>query len=238
MGWSRIELHCHSRYSIDGLPEPADILKRARMLGISAVAVTDHNTMDGYIEAADAGISGVELVPAMEIDTRDGEVLALFIKEPVPRDLSLEETVSAVREQGGLAVCPHPFDRSRKNSCFPDRHDPALWDAIEVLNAASKDVASFERARRFAAEHDIPMLVGSDAHTLAGLGSAVVLFRADSGPVSADAFKDALRSGKLGFEGKVFGRHVRLWEDAAKRAKGAGGFVELFFRTLERRLLL
>jgi len=238
LGWSRVEFHCHSSCSFDGLPAPTDVLLRAKGLGISAVAITDHNTMDGYFRARDAGVPGVVLIPGMEIDTRDGEVLALFIDRPISSELSVEDTVREIRGQGGLAICPHPFDRSRKNSCFPDRHDPSLWDAMEVLNAASKDVESFERARLFSRTHGIAQVASSDAHTLVGLGSAAALIHVEPAPVTADKIRAALECGMVGFEGRAFCMFRRLWEDVAKRARGRSRAFENLVRTADRRFAL
>ncbi|HDH96320.1 MAG TPA: PHP domain-containing protein, partial [Proteobacteria bacterium] len=196
------------------------------------------NTMDGCMKAREAGVRDVILICGMEIDTRDGEVLAIFIEEPIPSGLSVEETVRLIREQGGIVVCPHPFDRSRKNACFPDRHDPALWDAMEVLNAASKDAASFERAARFSKEHGIVQVASSDAHTLVGLGSAAMLIHSESSTLTPDEIKAALRSGAVGFEGRVFCRFERFWEDVAKRARGRSGIFERAVRSADRRFAL
>jgi predicted metal-dependent phosphoesterase TrpH len=42
-----VELHCHSLFSVDGLFTPEEIAERAAAAGIAALALTDHNTLDG-----------------------------------------------------------------------------------------------------------------------------------------------------------------------------------------------
>ena len=65
----RIDLHVHTATS-DGTYRPAEIVSLAAGLGLSAVAITDHDTAAGYREAAEAGVRfGLEVVPGIEIST-------------------------------------------------------------------------------------------------------------------------------------------------------------------------
>ena len=228
----RAELHCHSRRSADGLPEPVDLLRRAALRGIAVLAITDHDTMAGLREARAAGLAAPLLVPAMEVSTLDGEVLALFVEEEIPPGLPLARAVERVRGQGGLAVCPHPFDAGRGNSCDPGRHDPALWDAVETVNAASKDPRARARAEDFARKHGLPELAGSDAHTLWALGRATTLLDLEP-PLALGAVRQALAKGSLRIDGGLYPARVRLWQDAAKRARGTA--LDGVARALDRR---
>jgi predicted metal-dependent phosphoesterase TrpH len=73
-----IDLHTHSTAS-DGTLRPAEVIREAHRLGLRAVAIADHDTTDGLPEAADeAARLGVELVPAVELNT-DGADLDLHI---------------------------------------------------------------------------------------------------------------------------------------------------------------
>lgn len=66
----RIDLHTHSRVS-DGTESPAELVRAARAAGLDVVALTDHDTADGWDEAAEAAhAAGIELVPGMEVSTR------------------------------------------------------------------------------------------------------------------------------------------------------------------------
>jgi 3',5'-nucleoside bisphosphate phosphatase len=65
----RIDLHTHSRVS-DGTDSPAELVRAARAAGLDVVALTDHDTADGWPEAVDAAReAGIELVRGMEIST-------------------------------------------------------------------------------------------------------------------------------------------------------------------------
>ncbi|MDT0202077.1 PHP domain-containing protein [Nocardioides sp. AE5] len=66
----RIDLHTHSRAS-DGTDSPADLVRAAAGAGLDVLGITDHDTSDGWDEAARAaGDVGIELVRGMEISTR------------------------------------------------------------------------------------------------------------------------------------------------------------------------
>lgn len=79
----RIDLHIHTTAS-DGSVPPAETVALAKELGLAAIAVTDHDTVDGVQEAVDAGNAlGIEIIPGVEFsaDYRGGRahILGLFI---------------------------------------------------------------------------------------------------------------------------------------------------------------
>ena len=64
---NKIDLHTHTTAS-DGTLTPTELVAHARELGLSTVAITDHDTMNGVAEAQTAGERlGVEVIPGMEI---------------------------------------------------------------------------------------------------------------------------------------------------------------------------
>lgn len=68
----RVDLHTHSRVS-DGTDSPAQLVRSAKAAGLDVVALTDHDTADGWAEAADSAREvGITLVRGMEISTRFG----------------------------------------------------------------------------------------------------------------------------------------------------------------------
>ena len=74
----RIDLHVHTTAS-DGTASPAEAVKLAREAGLSAIAITDHDTVSGYAEAAEAGEKyGVEVVPGIEISTKYGRAVHIL----------------------------------------------------------------------------------------------------------------------------------------------------------------
>jgi 3',5'-nucleoside bisphosphate phosphatase len=82
----RIDLHTHSRVS-DGTQAPEELVHAAAAAGLDVVALTDHDTADGWDEAAEAAVAaGVTLVPGMEISTRHsggrGVHLLAYLPDP------------------------------------------------------------------------------------------------------------------------------------------------------------
>jgi 3',5'-nucleoside bisphosphate phosphatase len=69
-----IDLHTHTTFS-DGTSTPTELLEEAAELGLSAIAVTDHDTVDGLPEALAAGERlGVRVVPGVEINCEHEQV--------------------------------------------------------------------------------------------------------------------------------------------------------------------
>lgn len=69
---SRLDLHLHTTYSDGSLP-PADVLALAQKAGVTALAITDHDMVDGLPEAFEAGARlGIEVIPGVEISSRYG----------------------------------------------------------------------------------------------------------------------------------------------------------------------
>lgn len=88
-----IDLHVHSTAS-DGTFTPTELVAEAKRCGLSAFALTDHDTVDGISEALAAGeASGLEVIPGVELSTEYNEteihVVGLFI-DPANTDLQAE----------------------------------------------------------------------------------------------------------------------------------------------------
>lgn len=74
----RIDLHVHTTAS-DSTASPAEAVRLAKEAGLSAIAITDHDTVSGYAEAAEAGKAlGVEVVPGIEISTKYGRAVHIL----------------------------------------------------------------------------------------------------------------------------------------------------------------
>ena len=119
------------------------------------------------------------VIPGEEVKTKgQGEVIGLFLREEIPRGLSFEDTIAAIREQGGLVYLPHPFDRRH---AIPDpatlhRHLAEI-DVLEVYNARLLKETYNDEALRFARKYNLLQGAGSDAHVLPGLGTGAVQMR-------------------------------------------------------------
>jgi len=191
------DLHMHTDHSHDCATPVEVLLATARAQGLGAIAVTDHNEISGALEAAAQGPEyGVKVIVAEEVKTADqGEIIGLFLRERIPRGMTLAETVAAIRDQDGLVYVPHPFDRMHS---VPDyEHLLTIVEDIDAMEVYNPRVAigSFnEEAERFAAKYRIVAGAGSDAHVAAGLGSTRVRLRDFDGP---EEFLESLRDAEI-----------------------------------------
>ena len=169
------DLHVHSHHSADcGVPV-ADLLARARELGIDVLAICDHNSVAGGLEGrALASRYGVRVIVGEEVKTAEGELIGLFLEETIPGGMSFAETIAAIRAQEGVVYVPHPFDRLHfVPSRAVLRDNVAGLDVVEVFNSRLAFPAFNETAERFARRYRIAAAAGSDAHVLPGLGTAM-----------------------------------------------------------------
>jgi predicted metal-dependent phosphoesterase TrpH len=195
--WITCDLHTHTSWSHDCLVEPVELLDHAEGQGLGALAVTDHNAFSGALEAMElAQDRDLIVIPGEEVKTdAQGEVIGLFLSEEIPRGLSFEDTIAAIREQGGLVYLPHPFDRMH---AIPDaatlhRHLADI-DVFEVYNARLLFEQYNDEALRFARKYNLTMGSGSDAHVLQGLGTGGVRMRAFNDP---EEFLVSLRTAEV-----------------------------------------
>lgn len=214
-----IDPHVHSEGSYDG-SEPVElILEQAAEVGLDAVAITDHDTIAESRRAADlASDYGLVGMPGVEVSTAHGHLLALGVDELPPVGAPFEPTVQAIRDSGGAAVVPHPFQRSRHG--VRKRHLDDC-DALEVYNAWLFTGYRNRRARRFAARYGYPGVAGSDAHSANWVGRAytdVEIEGVDSvRRVDADDIVHALRREPA----DIHGRHAPIHRSAYHYSKCA-----------------
>jgi predicted metal-dependent phosphoesterase TrpH len=109
-----VDPHVHSEGSYDG-HEPVElILEHAAEIGLDAVVITDHDVIRDSKRAAEiAREYGLIGIPGVEVSTAHGHLLAIGVDRMPPRGRSYAETVRRIHEQGGVAIVPHPFQRSR-----------------------------------------------------------------------------------------------------------------------------
>ena len=193
----RFDLHVHSNCS-DGRDAVETILRAAVRRGLFGLSITDHDTLRGSEKAMriirEEGLELV-LIPGAEVTTSEGHLLCLGIEELVPRGLSPEETAELAREQGGIAIVPHPYHPFRHAiGRIPD------CDAVEVYNSKHLFGIANARARMGARKRHLPMVAGSDSHFAATVGLGVTdIQAADSEEAVA-----AIREGRT----RVIGRRT------------------------------
>jgi predicted metal-dependent phosphoesterase TrpH len=164
----RVDPHVHTYRSGHSLLKPKDIARIAKRKGIGAVAITDHDVIEGAFDLS-------KLYPTVigeEVSTDEGDIIGLFLTGHVPRGPALE-VMDSIRSQGGLVVIPHPFDSFRKEAVNSEEICSKA-DIIEVFNSRVVRSEDNTRADSFAESRSLPKIAGSDAHTSLEIGRSWV----------------------------------------------------------------
>jgi predicted metal-dependent phosphoesterase TrpH len=178
----RADLQLHSDLG-DGLNSPEEILDAAEAVGLDIIALTDHDDIRGSFLLRDLATkrrSGVTVVTGIEVTTRSGHLLALFVEDEIAMFRPLPETVIAIHRAGGLAIVPHPLsyltfslgDRALRS--LAARGDTVSFvDGIELRNPSYAGRVRGERARHLN-EHVLRVAEtgSSDAHHAKLVGTA------------------------------------------------------------------
>ena len=227
------DLHLHTHYSADACGSPEAMVAAAKHKGLSGIALTDHNTCDavdyltrkGLIRKDGFAVDGFLIIPGVEVSTADGHLLCLGTTLPQMKGLPASDVVAAVRERGGIAVAPHPFDRFRAGIRQEVLDDLDLA-AIETFNAAvtfksfNTDAASYATRRGLAAtagsdaHHDSAAGISSTAYDLTELSVAALLEAVPKGgTLNANylPFREAMK--------KNFGNWFRIFNTSPKKLK-------------------
>jgi predicted metal-dependent phosphoesterase TrpH len=192
------DLHCHTSASFDSLADPRTVARVARARGITHLAVTDHERIDGALRARDAAVPGLVVIVGEEVRTAGGDLVCLFLEEPIPPGLPASEAIARVRAQGGLVGIPHPFDRYRGSMGKAEHAIEGLLglvDWIEAFNARVVFREGNERAAELARTAGIPGVAVSDAHTTLEIGVAATRLEGD--PSSPAGLLAALPTARL-----------------------------------------
>jgi predicted metal-dependent phosphoesterase TrpH len=218
-----LDLHCHTSASFDCLASPESQVHAAATRGLTHLAITDHDRIDGALRARDAAPDGLTIIIGEEVKTADGDLIAVFLERAVAPGRSARETIAEVREQGGLVGIPHPFDRYRGSMLNDPRLEAigGMVDWVEAHNARVVSGTGNEQAAAFALELGLPGVAASDAHSTLEVGVAYNVVEIDPG--TPEGLLAALSTLEL-----VRGRatyFVRLWTPVAKgiqRIRGNG----------------
>ncbi len=189
------DLHIHTRYSHDSFMDPARVVRVARMRGLSAIAVTDHNTIRGGLLAREANPGGdFEVIVGAEIRTEYGDVLGLFLDREIAAR-RFDDVVEEIHAQGGLAVLAHPYRRYLS----PERLAGRV-DLIEGFNSRSRRQAN-ALSMQLGRTSGKGTVGGSDAHTYAEIGRGVTIY-------AGSEIEKALRAGQTAGEGRESNYYV------------------------------
>ncbi|HLN89155.1 MAG TPA: PHP-associated domain-containing protein, partial [Candidatus Binatia bacterium] len=172
----------------------------AKRNGLNAVAVTDHNQLEGAFKIAKE--TDFLVIPGMEVSSADGHIVALNVQELISRGLSAAETVTRIHRAGGVAIACHPFVLFK--GCLKDKVC-STFDAIEIINArAFPFKRSVQKATETAERLKLPRVAGTDAHYGPQIGLGYTLIEASE--PSVEAITKAIVEGNC----QPFGKAVPL----------------------------
>ena len=168
------DFHIHTRFSRDSILTEEKFIKVAIERGLTHVAITNHNNVEGAIavrdKVAELGLSDkLTVIPGEEVSTADGEVVGIFLTKTIPRGLSANETADEIHRQGGLVSVPHPFDPFRgshiREGPLRNLADVGKIDMLEIFNCRVTFQRHNEEAAAFANRYGIPGIAASDSHS-------------------------------------------------------------------------
>jgi predicted metal-dependent phosphoesterase TrpH len=165
----KVDLHTHSTASPDGGITEVQYRKALESGLLDCIAVTDHNRID-YAQSLQASL-GEQIIVGEEIMSSGGEIIGLFLTSVIPAGLTPQETITQIKDQGGLVYVPHPFETIRKG-LHPGILDELVdhIDAIEVCNGRAFIQNRSEQAVVWARLNHVVPIASSDAHGFHGLG--------------------------------------------------------------------
>ncbi|MBZ6495553.1 PHP domain-containing protein [Natrinema longum] len=188
-----VDLHAHTRFfhgrrSLGDRYDPLGVrllTELAARRGLDGVATTNHDYYTPFDPAPD-----VATLPGIEITTDRGHVLVVGPDPPratKPGALSPAEAVALAHDRDCAAIVAHPF----RNSTVRELED-VPFDAIEVNG---KHPRSQPLVEALAAERDLPLVGGSDAHYPFEVGRAYTVVEADR--LTPESVVDAIRDGRV-----------------------------------------
>jgi len=178
-----VDLHTHTRHgSSCSYMEPVDLLRQARLVGLDAVCITEHNVpWDLSSLRALAPRGPPRVFAGMEVSTELGDVLVFGANGVPPGIGRAEELRALVDRAGGVMIAAHPFRRffvpGVQASVEEALASPLfeLVDAVEVFNGGGS-----RREQEFAIEVVsrllLPAVAGSDSHAPHTIGCCYTAF--------------------------------------------------------------
>jgi predicted metal-dependent phosphoesterase TrpH len=222
----KADLHVHTRFSKDSLSDVKEVLDAGIKSGMGAIAITDHDEIQGALEAARIAKHRklpIQVIVGEEVSTDKGDLLVYFLKERIAPG-KLEDALAEARRQKAVCSSAHPYDFARHGIALERLPGKLLAQigCVEAFNARVILPEQNARAMKFALAHGKPILAGSDAHHPSEIGGAYVEFDGTT-PLYAASLLNAPR--KIG--GKAASPMVRIHTRYAVLRKKLHGIFPL-----------
>lgn len=210
------DLHIHSIYSYDATTTVRAILKQAADVGLNVIAVTDHNEMHGSLEAHElAPKYGIEAIPAVEVTTKEGHLVALFVETLPPSGLTLVDTLIHIGKLGGIAYAPHPFNNLpgslSMESVVGALTNPSAKAVLKGIETHNMGTQSFDSiAQKLSIYLPLAKIASSDSHVYWSIGAS----RTEFPGKNAQDLRDAIEHNTtvpIPYEGEFSMRTILSW---------------------------
>jgi predicted metal-dependent phosphoesterase TrpH len=199
----KADLHVHTTYSNDSVITPKELVFYAKRRGLNAVAVTDHDQLEGALKIAKE--IDFLIIPGIEVSSLNGHIVGLNVCEKVPRGLIAEDTVDRIHKAKGIAIACHPYAFFKGSI---GKYVSANFDAIEVINASSFPFGRTRRkAKQLAERLNLPQVAGTDAHYGPVIGQAYTIIESEA---DADSVVKAVQKGLCQPMGSSISLSMRL----------------------------
>lgn len=190
------DFHVHSSLSNDSFLTPKRIIKLGQLTGLDAIAITDHNTIEGGLQAKSIGHNKLMVIVGSEVKTDFGDLIGLFLNEEI-KSRTFEEVIDEINEQDGMVFLPHPYRRKK----FPNIDLLKRVDLIEGMNARTSEKLNLN-AQQLAEELKKPTIAGSDAHFSFELGRVWNIARNISDCSEEEELRRKILKGETEMRGK------------------------------------
>jgi predicted metal-dependent phosphoesterase TrpH len=180
----KADLHIHTSLG-DGLASVEQIFDFVEnFTELDIIAITDHDDVRGALQAielADRRNYRFKVIPGNEITTRQGHLLALFVTQEFPMLRSLDWSMAAIHEVGGLVIAPHPLSwlttSIREKALLAAHAGKHPFHGIETFNPSYAGRVSHKRVKELnETVLKLPEFGGSDAHALSMIGKGFTSF--------------------------------------------------------------
>ena len=214
-GIVRIDFHVHTTGSPEGIHGIAEVVERAKRVGLDGIAVTDHNRLMSRKRAAElskahnflviGGIEGGDLIRRNSHGDSHRHWIGLNLDE-MPARGDIEEVTDRISDEGGVSIAPHPYARNGFSE-----YDKAGFDGVECLNGTRKDGEIDGRG--------LARVGGTDAHAKYMLGHTWTDVYDSNG--SVESVLESVRKGNC----RPNGSRIPIWVIARFYASVLGRYV-------------
>jgi predicted metal-dependent phosphoesterase TrpH len=237
-GYQAVDMHYHTRFSIDGLAPISKVIAKCKK-DVIGIGVSDHNNIKGSFKAKKIAGKSVFFIPGIEVTCHNGvhillhfyvynELKEFFDKNlkkkiavnPWFIDLNHNEVVDLASKYNCLITAPHPFGPGfiGIKKFKPKPQTIRKIHAIEAINGCCIGDMN-TKAIAWGKKINKGFTGGSDGHCLAELGTSLTVCKADT----VEEFLDQIKKKKS----IVIGKEEQLLDDAVHS-------VEKFIREEEK----